>query len=316
EHRIQLIEDCAQSLGATFQSRRTGSFGIGCFSFGEGKNLYTMGGGMITTFDAQLAKQLREVQGSASSPTLAVDLWKIFKTLAYRFATVPAVFTVTAFPLLYLDSLRNKTTDTDSEHTLDSMGDMEKGCNQLSRVQAALGIAQLKNLSKRNQRRRDNGLWLSEALAGIEGLVLPPNLPDRIHLYMHYALKLLPSPISFLPLRRRGKSANNSSDGPARRIDGGDEGVLEDRERIVRMLIRKGIDAQRDYCSFCPNLPDFKTAPGTAGTGSVNLSCNVPGTVATARSLEGRVIYLPTQPDLGKDDMIRIARALKDVLKK
>lgn len=50
KYRIHLVEDCAQSIGATFRGKQTGSFGdTGCFSLYATKNLMMVEGGLITT---------------------------------------------------------------------------------------------------------------------------------------------------------------------------------------------------------------------------------------------------------------------------
>jgi len=61
-HGLYLIEDCAQSHGAVYRGRPTGSFGdIACFSFYPTKNLGALGdAGMTATDDAELAVALRE----------------------------------------------------------------------------------------------------------------------------------------------------------------------------------------------------------------------------------------------------------------
>jgi dTDP-4-amino-4,6-dideoxygalactose transaminase len=59
DHKIALIEDCAQAHGAEFQGQKVGSFGLGCFSFYPTKNMTTGEGGMITTNDDHLAAKLR-----------------------------------------------------------------------------------------------------------------------------------------------------------------------------------------------------------------------------------------------------------------
>lgn len=65
---IHMVEDAAQSFGADFRGRQSGSLGeAGCYSFFPTKNLGGAGdGGMIVTSDAVLASKLRlmRVHGS------------------------------------------------------------------------------------------------------------------------------------------------------------------------------------------------------------------------------------------------------------
>ncbi|MBC7490502.1 MAG: DegT/DnrJ/EryC1/StrS family aminotransferase [Glaciimonas sp.] len=64
EAGIPLIEDCAQSNGATRNGRQAGSFGkIACFSFYPTKNLGALGdGGAITTNDGDLTARIRALR--------------------------------------------------------------------------------------------------------------------------------------------------------------------------------------------------------------------------------------------------------------
>ncbi|HHU18588.1 MAG TPA: DegT/DnrJ/EryC1/StrS family aminotransferase [Clostridiales bacterium] len=61
KYNLRLIEDCAQSHGACFHQRKTGTIGdIGCFSFYPSKNLGAFGdGGAIVTNDEEIAKECR-----------------------------------------------------------------------------------------------------------------------------------------------------------------------------------------------------------------------------------------------------------------
>jgi dTDP-4-amino-4,6-dideoxygalactose transaminase len=58
-HGLAVIEDAAQAHGAAIGDRKSGSWGIGAFSFYPTKNMTTGEGGMLTTGDAALAERLR-----------------------------------------------------------------------------------------------------------------------------------------------------------------------------------------------------------------------------------------------------------------
>lgn len=65
-HNLIVIEDCAESHGATVRGRMTGSFGdMACFSFYANKVITTGEGGMVTTNDQSLAERLRLLRNLA-----------------------------------------------------------------------------------------------------------------------------------------------------------------------------------------------------------------------------------------------------------
>ncbi len=65
---IPLIEDCAQSHGATFAGKMTGTFGVmGCFSFYPTKNLGAFGdAGAVVTDDPTLAEKIKTLRNYGS----------------------------------------------------------------------------------------------------------------------------------------------------------------------------------------------------------------------------------------------------------
>jgi len=68
KHGLAVIEDCAQSTGATWAGKKAGSIGhIGCFSFFPTKNLGGCGdGGAVTTNDPALAAKVRMLKEHGS----------------------------------------------------------------------------------------------------------------------------------------------------------------------------------------------------------------------------------------------------------
>jgi dTDP-4-amino-4,6-dideoxygalactose transaminase len=67
---VAVIEDAAQSIGATYKGRQAGSMGaVGCFSFFPSKNLGAFGdGGLVTSNDERLANEIRLLRNHGAEP--------------------------------------------------------------------------------------------------------------------------------------------------------------------------------------------------------------------------------------------------------
>jgi len=70
QHKLIVIEDAAQAIGAEYEGRRAGSIGhYGCFSFFPSKNLGAIGdAGMIVTNDSERADKLKVLRGHGAKP--------------------------------------------------------------------------------------------------------------------------------------------------------------------------------------------------------------------------------------------------------
>ncbi len=68
KYELKLIEDCAQSHGATYKGKHTGTFGeFGAFSFYPTKNLGALGdAGAVVCDDAELAHKIRRLRNYGS----------------------------------------------------------------------------------------------------------------------------------------------------------------------------------------------------------------------------------------------------------
>ena len=61
KHKIELIEDSAETLGGSWKKKQAGSFGTGCFSFFPTKNITTAEGGMLTTNNKNKYTQIKKI---------------------------------------------------------------------------------------------------------------------------------------------------------------------------------------------------------------------------------------------------------------
>jgi perosamine synthetase len=70
QHRLAIVEDCAEAFGTRLGGRHVGTFGnVGTFSFFGSKTITTGEGGMVVTNDDAVAERMRRVKGQGQSPT-------------------------------------------------------------------------------------------------------------------------------------------------------------------------------------------------------------------------------------------------------
>jgi dTDP-4-amino-4,6-dideoxygalactose transaminase len=68
-HGVPVLEDAAESLGASYKGRASGSFGrVGVYSFNGNKIITTSGGGMLVSDDADLVARARKLSTQAREP--------------------------------------------------------------------------------------------------------------------------------------------------------------------------------------------------------------------------------------------------------
>jgi len=150
-HNISVIEDAAQAIGAEYNGRRVGSFGLaGCFSFYPTKNLGAAGdAGMVTTGDAAFAEALRCTRNHGMAPR-------------YYHSSVGGNFRLDAIQAAVL---RVKL------HRLETW--------QRARRDTAALYRRLFT---------ESGLVL-ESTDGGDGIVLPTELPGRRHVYHQFVIR-------------------------------------------------------------------------------------------------------------------------------
>lgn len=165
-HGVAVIEDACHAVGAEYQARKAGSFGLtGCFSFHEQKNMSTLGeGGMIVTNDPAIFER--------------IALYRSHCTRVYGQSTKYCSLDEAKFPM----GKRFWWQDFD-----------DCGYNfRMTDVQGAVGITQLKKLDSLNQRRINNAAYLTAGLRDVPGLTLPTIAPGRTHVFHLYPIQIDP----------------------------------------------------------------------------------------------------------------------------
>ena len=149
EKDVEIVEDAAHAVGAKYAKKMIGTFGkTTSFSFYATKNMTTGEGGMVTTNDGDLAERIRMLRLHG----IDRDAWKRYDKGGNWF-----------YEVKYAGQKYNMTD-----------------------VQAALGLVQLRKLEEFNAQRREMAQYLTGKLQGVSKVEIPHSTKDgeRVwHLY-------------------------------------------------------------------------------------------------------------------------------------
>ncbi|MFT4974745.1 MAG: perosamine synthetase [Myxococcota bacterium] len=209
EHGIAVIEDCAQSTGARYRSRRVGGLGDAAYyTFGLTKNITTLSGAMITTDDAAVAASVRatiDQGGYGNKGKLAKE---VFTGLAMFIATHPKIYWATVHPAIVLgnrlgqDPIHERFGE--AERTYDAVPQKYIDQGRALAVQAAVGMRQLSRIESLNGARIRNGRALDMALAHVPDLTTPTYPPGSEAIYMSFVVHHRDRDALSVALRARG----------------------------------------------------------------------------------------------------------------
>ncbi len=151
DRKLLLIEDAAESFGASVGREKVGSFGnAAMFSFCQSKAISTGEGGAVVTDDAEICDRMKLI-GSHGRLEQGRDYFS----------------------------------------TIDNMPYVQIGYNfRMPSMVAALGISQLAKMDKLIEMRRRNAAYLTKRLSPIDGLQPPVEIKGHRHIYQMYTVKL------------------------------------------------------------------------------------------------------------------------------
>ncbi|MBU0907806.1 MAG: DegT/DnrJ/EryC1/StrS aminotransferase family protein [Nanoarchaeota archaeon] len=153
KHNLKVIEDCAHAPCGKYKGKNLGTIGdAGCFSFYPIKNMTTGEGGMVITNNSELADLISILRLHGISK----DAWKRYNDTGSWY-----------YEVLYAGFKQNMTE-----------------------LQAALGVEQLKKLDGFNKRRREIAEYYNDKLGGVKGLILPKDKGLGYHVYHLYPVRV------------------------------------------------------------------------------------------------------------------------------
>ncbi len=170
-----LIDDAAQCLGAMLGERLCGTFGdAGFYSLGRGKNITTMGGGILLTRREDLAHLIGEELGGLPRPSSLRVLPSTLNSLLYAIMLPPSRYwLLDRIPFLGLGL---------------SVFDPSFDMTQLSRYQARLATQLLPLVHSYNHIRRENAHQLLWGIDGVEGIEIPRPVNGANPAYLRFPI--------------------------------------------------------------------------------------------------------------------------------
>jgi len=153
KNNLKIIEDCAHAIGSRLRKKHVGIFGdAGCFSFYPTKNITTLEGGMVITNSKKISDYIKMLRNHG-----------ITKSYQNRFA-------------------KGKPWEYDV---------ITPGYNcRLDEIRSALGINQLKRITKNNLRRKKAVLYYNSKLKNNESVIIPKILKEEAHACHLYILRI------------------------------------------------------------------------------------------------------------------------------
>ena len=189
-HGLRVVEDCAHALGATFDGRPVGTFGdAGFFSFQTLKPLNCYGGGLAIVRNDAVAARVRQMAESERWPDAKRVENRLLVGKAQRIFIRPGVFTISAFPILWVSSLIGANPDVylwEEIRPLDPLPDSYT--ERFPNVQAAIGLAGLERLDEWTEQTRRHARLMDQSFGTLPGITVPRVPERRTHVYYQYCV--------------------------------------------------------------------------------------------------------------------------------
>lgn len=223
---IPLIEDAAQSFGASYRSQPVGTFGdAGIFSFGMYKNVCAFLGGMVVTPHKHLHDRVRRELEQFPFQEVGRYALRVLYGAVTDVATFPPLFRLIAAPIFraaYLRDIGVVNSLVSVETNPQSTPTVPDGyLRRMMPLQARLALAHMDHVDRDSDRRIALARIYYEGLREIPDLIVAPLHEDRSHIYTYFPIQ------------------------------------VPDRKALLRWLMRHGCDVGASHLKNCADVPAF-----------------------------------------------------------
>jgi dTDP-4-amino-4,6-dideoxygalactose transaminase len=191
KNNLKVIEDCAQSLGAEYRGKKAGSFAdASFFSFDFNKNMPCFLGGIVAIRNQEIFDKAQTLLKKYSFSDWLNFLKNIATNTVLFLAMKKPLFTFFTYPLLKIfDWFGSNYIDSLTHSEVMPLAKIPEFYHlPLNYIQAAVGLRQLAELERVNQKTEKNAKLLNEKLRQTDGIKIPSSPPDRRHIYLYYRL--------------------------------------------------------------------------------------------------------------------------------
>jgi perosamine synthetase len=171
EHGVFLVDDAAQSMGASIGGRPCGTWGdVGLFSLDKGKNVSAIDGGVVIAHDDRIGAALESAAAELSSPSVREAMVDVAKAAVYAVMLRPWLYWIpNRIPQLGLGQTEFTT---------------EFPMHRPSRPLTALASTMMPRLDRLTRARVENATALLDGLRGVPGVRTVAPRPGSIPVYL------------------------------------------------------------------------------------------------------------------------------------
>ena len=195
KHRVPLIEDAAQALGARVNGQMVGTFGdVGIYSFGRAKNINALYGGLLITRNRDVADSVAQ----------KLSTWPYFPTRRLISQAALCLATNVAFSPPWFPAVIARLLQYSHIAPLDPLNKVVRGEGNPTRraaihddmlvrmtpLQARLVIRQLDEVDRLSAVRTQYAKVYHDGLANLPEIIIQPWRDDRSHIYLTFPIQV------------------------------------------------------------------------------------------------------------------------------